>query len=223
MVEDALEIGTTSGQPDALTIYWVQLLDLRTHQGRTEEIVDTLLAALPDVSGLPALRPAVARGLIDAKRFDEARDLLDTSGLGLPRDELWLAGVSVWGFVAARLGRADIAGGLYEQLIPWAGQQPTAVIAVAESVDHCLGELAAVLGRPEQAEQHFAAAETGARNLRAPFFVARTLIERARLDYFTHEPDRATQRLNEARSFAEQYGYAGLARDVAALTSAASR
>ena len=223
--EEALAIGTESGEPDAFTIYGVQLLDVRIHQGRTEELVDLVAEAVAESPGLPALRAALARGYLDAGRGDDARALLEASAAvdfaDLPRDELWLVGMSMWAHVAVGLGLTGAAALLEDILTPWAGQVPTAVVAVSESVDQCLGELAALLGRAADADVHFAAAEALARRLEAPFYVARALLERARLATATDVgAEAAPGRLAEALDLAEQHGYALLTRQALELQRA---
>ncbi len=59
LAEEAFVIGTESGQPDALTIFGVQLLDVRIHQGRTGELVDLIAEGVNESPGLPALRAAL--------------------------------------------------------------------------------------------------------------------------------------------------------------------
>ncbi len=85
--------------------------------------------------------------------------VLEASGIDLPHDELWLIGTSIWALVAVQLEARDTAAVLFDRLLPWAGQIPTAVVAASESIDHCLGELAALLGRTADAEHHLDAAE----------------------------------------------------------------
>jgi class 3 adenylate cyclase len=216
LADEAFAIGTESGQPDALTVYGVQLLNTRIQQGRTGEIVDLIAEGVRENPGLPALRAAVARAYLDADRTDEARAVLDDAGVDLPRDDLWLVGTSVWGQLAAELGATESAVLLYERLAPWAGQIPTAIVAVTEPIDHCLGELAALLGRAADADAHFTAAEATARAFGAPFFIARTLLERARLDA-EHDPEAARARATEALAIAVEHGYARLERDAAGL------
>ena len=211
---EAFAIGSESGQPDALTIYGVQLLNIRTHQGREGEIVDLIAEGVRENPGLPGLRPAAARGYYDADRLGDARTFLEGYGIDLPRDELWLVGTSLWAQVAAQQGLHDLAPELYDRLVPWAGQIPTAYVAVVEPIDHCLGELAALLGRNDAANAHFAAAEATARAFGAPHFVARTLLERVRLDA-EHDPELVAARVDEALRIATEHGYARLARDAA--------
>ena len=215
LADEAFAIGTESGQPDALTLYGIQLLDLRDQQGRAAEIVDLLAEGIEDNPGLPALRAGVARAYLDADRPDEAKALLD-AGVDLPRDENWLIGTSMWAHVAARLGAFDTAAVLIDRLAPWAGQIPTAGVVAQEPLDHWLGELAALIGRVTEADAHFAAAEATARAFGSPFYIARTLLERARLDA-EHDQDTVQARVSEALTIAIDHGYARLQRDAAGV------
>jgi hypothetical protein len=219
LADDAFAIGTESGEPDALTIYGVQLLNVRIHQGRTGEIADLIAEGVAENPGLPGLRTAAARAYHDADRPDDARALLVERGIDLPYDELWLVGTSLWAQLVAQHGLTDLAPRLYDRLAPWAGQIPTAYVAVTEPIDHCLGELAALLGRVADADAHFAAAEATARAFGAPFFVARTLLERARLDV-EHDRELVAARVAEARSIATKHGYARLERDATGFPAA---
>jgi hypothetical protein len=227
IAEEGLAIGTESGEPDAFTVYGAQLLGIRIHQGRTGELVDLLaesLAELPPALQSP-MRAALARGYLDVGRDDDARPLLEASAAlefaDLHRDEMWLVGLSIWALVAARLRLTEPATLLYETLASCAGQMPTATVTVSEPIDQCLGELAALLGRAADADAHFAAAETLARRLKAPFYVARALLERARLATATDVgAEAAPGRLAEALDLAEQHGYALLARQASELQRA---
>ena len=213
LADEAFAIGTECGQPDALVIYGIQLLNVRMHQGRTGEIVDVVAQGVADRPGLPGLRAALARLYHDADRDEEARTFLDESAAvcfeDVPHDENWILGMSQWAQLAAALGAVDTAGVLYEKLAPWAGQIPTAVVAIAEPIDYCLGVLAALLSHAVDADAHFAAAETTARAFGAPFFIARTLLERVCLAISTGSDDAdARARLDEALEIAQAHGYA---------------
>src|SRR3569623_679363 len=73
------------------------------------------------------------------------------------------------------------------------------------AVAHYLGLLANVLGRPDQANAHFAKALSIHERLRAPFFIASTQLEWGRLIQAT-EPDRARGMLASARELAVRHG-----------------
>ncbi len=106
---------------------------------------------------------------------------------------------------------------VYEQMTPWAGQVPNAVVAVTEPIGHCLGELAASLGHIAQADVHLATAEATARAFGAPFFMARSLVERARLATTSTNGDDALPRLEGALELAQRHGYSLLERQPLAL------
>ncbi len=137
--------------------------------------------------------------------------MLEASGIDLPHDELWLIGTSIWALVAVQLEARDTAAVLFDRLLPWAGQIPTAVVAASESIDHCLGELAALLGRTADAEHHLDAAERSARAFGSPFYIARTLLQRAELDVLKNRAD-AQARAAEALVIATEHQYPRLER-----------
>ena len=218
LADEAFAMSTEYEDPDALTIYGAQLLNVRIHQGRAGELVDLVAEGVAERPELPVLRAALARAYHDADRDEEARALLDESAAvqfdDFPRGEFWLITTSVWAQLAAELGANEPAALLYERLAPWSGQIPSANVAVTEPIDHCLGELAALLGRVTEADAHFAAAEATARAFGAPFFIARTLLERARLDV-EHDADVVHARVAEALAIATRHGYARLEREAA--------
>lgn len=130
------------------------------------------------------------------------------------RDQMWLIGIGLWAHAASALEAAEPAAILHEMLAPWSGQIPDAVAAVIEPIDELLGELEVVLGRVDDAIAHFEAAEELGRRCGCPFFVARALLERARLDA-EHDPDAARARVAEALTIATDHGFARLEREAA--------
>lgn len=86
--------------------------------------------------------------------LDRVRPALPT----LPRDGRWLPVVSSTGALAARLGELDVARHCYAELLPHAGYylaSGSGTLLCAGSVSRILGELAAALDRPDDAERHF--------------------------------------------------------------------
>lgn len=210
LAEEALTIGTESGQPDALTAYGGQLLVIRLHQGRTDEILE-LVAEFVAETGIPAFAAGLASFYVDAGHESEAEVLLhavaSNAFAGYPRDELWLLGMARWAHVAARLGTTDTAAAIYEQLVPWCGQIPSMVVGVIEPVDNYLGRLASALGRFDTAEAHFAASEAQSRAFGCPYFVASTQYQRALARITAGTPDGAASLLDEVESLARTHGY----------------
>jgi tetratricopeptide (TPR) repeat protein len=123
----------------------------------------------------------------DLDRGAEAQSLFDELVANdfealLPRDNEWLVSATVIADVCAYLGDTDCAAKLYDELLPVADQN---VVGLAEcargSVARSLGLLAALLGRHDEAEEHFLAALSANERMGARPWVARTQHEYAQL------------------------------------------
>jgi class 3 adenylate cyclase len=213
LATEALQIGQESGQPDAMAGYVINICSIRWHQGRTNEFIPVLEKTLVDFPTKHGFYGMLARSCLDAGDEATARDLL-TFGKGNdfdpPWDIDWLVTMAMWADAVVRLGDVDAAAVVYERLAPW----HTEVVWVPSMADSCvahyLGALSAVLGDHVRARQHFAEAVRIHRALRAPFHVARTLVEWARSLLADDGPASADQpvwMLDEAQSIALGRGY----------------
>lgn len=122
--------------------------------------------------------------------------------------------------VCARLGDATRAAVLFDRLSPYADQLVVALRLITGTVAHYLGLLATTLGRFDEADAQFSAAEATHRRIGAPTWLARTQLERARM-LLRHgqsgDADKAHQLLSEALATAQALGLAKLEQDAAAL------
>ncbi len=169
----ACEVGTASGQPDALTIFGAQLFRIRYDQGRTGELVEQVLHFLSEPEAFDVWRAFAAIALIESDRADEAAALARAEDFqSVSWDYLWPL-MFAWADVCSRLGLADRAGELYELLEPFAGRLAGGGIAIG-SIDWALGRLATTMGHYEQAERNFAAAAEIEERFGAPLLLART-------------------------------------------------
>lgn len=211
---DALRMGNETGQPDVLAFYGSQLHHIRWHQGRAAEIADFVAHLVSEIPDVPAFRGAAAHVLVEADRDGEAAALLEQEkSLGFQGHDDFLAPAYFgnWARVATALDDAAAAAILYERLAPWSRLVVFTVPTVHGAVSHHLATLAAVLGRHEEAESHFATALQVHERLRAPFFIALTLIEWARaLRRRTGDSPRTESMLRRAHGIARERGYAGL-------------
>lgn len=118
--------------------------------------------------------------------------------------------------MCATLGGVEWAGILYPQLAPYAGLFPTAALGTpALVVAHSLGLLATTLGRFDEAEAHFAAAEVVHQSIGAPTWLARTRLEWARMLLARRQPgdaERARDSLGQALATARQLGLGNVER-----------
>jgi class 3 adenylate cyclase len=185
--EAALSLGT-QGVPEAMSAYAVALMDINRIRGNWSEVAEMaeLMAAYAaENPGLPALRAGLAATYCDLGRDDDARavinDDLDDGFAAFPDDYLILLSLGGLSEVCFHLRSVDGAALVYERLAPWRSQ----VIAMYNVVDGpvavYLGKLASLLGRGEEANEHFTEALDISHKLDSPYWIARTQIEWARL------------------------------------------
>ncbi|MFP5317055.1 MAG: ATP-binding protein [Acidimicrobiia bacterium] len=185
--DEALHLGRAAGQPDAEMFHSVQRLHLafeRGELGRWERPLRIALGRDPDswwfLRSWQALS-ACQRGDAEAARAVLAE--LAANGFDdLAFEPTWLHIVCNCAAVAAVVEDRAAASRLASLLAPYAGQLVTASsLAYGGAVDHYLGLLATALGHPDEADAHFAAAESTHRRMGAPLWLARTCDARARL------------------------------------------
>jgi class 3 adenylate cyclase/tetratricopeptide (TPR) repeat protein len=180
-----LAYGRTSGQPDAPLLFFAQQFDVRSEQGRLDELEERLREIVQEFPLYSLGRARLALLHCELDRPDQAREVLEDAATGhfddLPRDWTFLAVASLWAGVCAHLGDAPRAAGLYDLLHPYRERLATSASRPNPSVSHYLGLLATTLGRFEDAEAHFAAAATTHEAIGAPTWLARTRLEWARL------------------------------------------
>ena len=210
---EALELGRSSGQPDAAALHGFQLHTIRWHQGRGAEAVDAL-EELTDRVPLPMFRAALARVYDEIGRHDEAHELLAIqTAAGFPHlgDWSWLAEVSNWTEIAARADNRSAVDLLHQRLLPWSSQVICTRTHVAGAVAHYLGLLDAARADDEQAEAHFTTALDLHRRFRAPFHEARTHLAWGQMllrSSTTRSIDEARTHLSTARDLARDAGCA---------------
>lgn len=220
----AFEVGTASGQPDAMSIFGSTLFRIRYDQGRTGELVEQIIELCGQPEAAALWRAFAAIALIESDRADEAAALVRAEGFQeVPWDYLWTL-MFLWGDACSRLGLADRADELYELLAPFAGRLAGGGIAFC-SIDWALGRLATTMGRYGQAERHFAAAAEIEERFGAPLLLARTragwagaLIARGRPE----DRERAQQLLDEAEQTATRLGGGLVSREAAQYRTALS-
>jgi len=185
LVTEAYEIGTASGQGDALGYYTVQLTAVRFEQGRLGELVSILEPVVVRRPRIPLLERTLALAYCEAGRADDARRILDAafaSRFGsIPLDIVWLTEMTLYAEVATRLGAAAPAALLYERLAPWPNHVVFNGVYVFGSISHTLGLLAKTLCRYDEAAAHFALAARVHEKIGAPTLLARTRLEWAHM------------------------------------------
>jgi len=218
----AFEMGTETGQPDALAIYGSQLMYVRHQQGRLGELVTLIEQAVADNPGIPAFRPVLASAHLEAGNDVTALGLLESAAAdgfaSLPSDFLWMMGATFHAMVAVELRAIGPARKLHDLLAPYHDQVPFIGTLGFFPVALALGGLASVLGRYEDAEASFAEATELNTRGQMTYFAAYTELwwgQMLAARGASGDLDRARSHLEGARDLAATHGYTGVERRAA--------
>jgi class 3 adenylate cyclase len=226
LAHDALELGQSSGQPEALGFFVWQQAAIRFEQGRLGEVLDPIRQAAADHPRVSTAKSVLARAYAELDRTDEARavyeELAASEFTDLPVDPGWLRTLTHCATVCAYLGDAARAAALYRLLAPYPDQLSVSQIGVlaSSSVQHYLGLLATTMGRFDDAEARFAAAATTHQRIQAPTWLARTRLEWARTLLVRRQAgdvERARELLGQAIATARELGLGTVERRAVAL------
>jgi class 3 adenylate cyclase/tetratricopeptide (TPR) repeat protein len=169
-----------------LAILGAQLYMIRLCQGRVGELTDLLAQRVEAAPGAPVWRIALAGALVEADRVDEARPhyhfLADDDCAGTPPDIVFPVVLCGLGRLSYRIQPdAPIVRSIYEKLAPFTGYFNWTGGTIADANDLGLGMAAATLGEDEQADKHFAAAIDLCERAGARAYLARCLLDWARV------------------------------------------
>jgi hypothetical protein len=167
----------------------------------------------------------LALGCAAAERVDDAAAVIDgilADGLAnIPRDALWTGTLTLFSDACAQVRHRAAAELVYAEYAPYAGMCAAGSHSATNgSVARAVGELATLLERYDEAEQHF---EEALRSNEAQGFHA--WIAWTRLNYGDMllrrngpgDRERATSLLQHAYDFAKQSGMGKVERDSAEL------
>ena len=159
-------------------------------------------------------------------RDDDARRLLEplvTELPGLPRSGgPWSRTVVPAALACWRVGDPRLAHPVFELLLPCAHLITGTLVAWSGSASHHLGMLATTLGRLEEADRFFAAADATHGTIPAPVWLARTRLEWARMLLARRQPgdaERARELLGHALISARELDLANIERRAVELLS----
>ena len=219
MAMRSLQIGTESGQPDAMTNFGGLLLALRWHQGRLRELVPLVAETAESMPAIPAYRAVLALAHLESDDLDAAEALLqaqvDEGFAGLPEDLFWSVGATAYAETAIAVGSHEAAALLCEMVDPLRGQVASSTASINGAYAHYAAGLYEVLGDHDRADDRFAEAMAIHQGLRAPFFTARTQLAWGRA-LLARSGDRDVERgsklLADAVHIAKRHGYANIER-----------
>ncbi|MDQ2969232.1 MAG: hypothetical protein M3R37_13065, partial [Actinomycetota bacterium] len=225
LADEAFRYGEKAEREMAVIYRHVQLYVVRRAQGRLGELEEGIRRAVQEFPTYVVLRCVLADLYAWLGRKDEARAEFETLAAerfsALPRNDEWLYGMTLLAGVAAFLEEVQPAATLYELLLPFRERNAvSAPDACNGSISHSLGILAGMLGRPDEAQQHFEyAVESNARIGARPwealtqYEYGRMLSKRARPEDHT----RALELLRLCRQTASELGMQALLARVAAV------
>jgi DNA-binding CsgD family transcriptional regulator len=211
---------------DASGVYGVQMFSIRREQGRLAEFAPVMRVLAGAGRDEGAWRPGLTAVLAELGMEDELRRELEQvreSGLEPYRSGLWVASLTYLADAAYAAGDAAIAALVYPELAPLSGFNVMIGHGVAcyGAADRYLGMLAAVLGQPERAIDHFDAALATNRRMGATTWLAHTAYAYGRLLLGERETERAAALMAQAGALASRVGLAGLLARIDGLATGA--
>jgi DNA-binding CsgD family transcriptional regulator len=224
MAERSSDWGRLLTGRDASGVYGIQMFGIRREQGRLAELAPAvrILAGEADREG--PWRPGLVAVLAELGMEREARrELSRLAGEGIDgfRTSLWLATLAYLTDACAALEDEAMAAIIYPELEPLAGTNVMIghLVACYGAADRYLGMLAATLGEPGLAEEHFERAIEQNRQMGASTWVAHTAYEYGRflLGRDRADRERAESLLSEAATLAERIGLEGLLGKIGSL------
>lgn len=223
LAEEALQVGRQAGAHTADWLYAIQLLALRREQGRLDEVEPYLAEFSNRYPATPHWRTGVVYVYAELGRHAEAARGLEALAADdfsvIPRDGEWLPAMGMLSEAASLVGDVERAARLYELIRPFHERNVVAGRGSASfgpAARYC-ALLAALLGRAEEADAHFDAAEELARRMRALPALARIRCDRAGALVARGDREGAEPLLGSALELAVELGMAAIERRVREL------
>jgi len=184
LATEALQIGTDGGEPDAESVFGVQLMAVSYERGNMGDLAPLIEEAATSLTGMPTFLGALALAHAEADRTTEARACLDAfeaAGFRLPMDAGWLTGMNCYAAAAIECRDPRFAAPIFEQLDPWSDQLSFGVASTEGPVAHYVAGLASVLGRHAEAESRYVESAEFCEQVGAKFFAALTELSWGRM------------------------------------------
>ncbi len=144
-------------------VYGLQMFAIRREQGRLAEVLPLMRALSTHSGDQPVWRPGLTALYAELGMFDESRRELTVLGpdgfAAVPRDSVWPACLTFLAEACIACGAAEHAATLLDELDGFAGRNLMVAMTICFGpADRLRGGLAHLLGRDDEAEQHFRAA-----------------------------------------------------------------
>jgi DNA-binding SARP family transcriptional activator/tetratricopeptide (TPR) repeat protein/energy-coupling factor transporter ATP-binding protein EcfA2 len=209
----ALQLGNDGGQPDAAAAFGIQLIMVNLLRGTLGTLIPLIEQTVADNPGLPVFSAVLALAHAESDHEDDVRKLLEgfaRTRFKLPLDVAWLTAMIAWAEAATACGEPRFAEPVLGLLAPFSNQWLYTDVTTAGPVSRPIGQLLTVLGRYDEAERAFEAAQVSCEGAHALFFGAQTNLAWGRMLAQRHAPGdtaRARDLLAWARHAGATRGY----------------
>jgi class 3 adenylate cyclase len=210
LAAEARDLGNLAGEPEANVYFNYQRMNWQWQEGLLGDIAPRLDANRPRNANLTA---SLCLIFAEGGRSDEALARLEEAAAtgfdSLPRDPAYVSALAFFAEAAILLAAAEPASVLYDLLLPFESQFGFDGVTTIGALNHYLGGLARVLGRPDEAVARLTAARDFHHSIEARFFEARSHLELARAlcGGGSHSAADATISLEAAIGLARSNGY----------------
>ena len=183
---------------------------IRRAQGRLVEVAPVMRALAATADPPSTWRPGLAALYADLGMLDEAGAVFESLApdgfVAVARDAVWPASLTFLAETCIALGDLTHASVLHDELVPFRGHNLIAGMTICFGpADRLLGGLAALLGRPQEADEHFRIALELAERSASPLWTAEVQYDWATV-LAEREPDRARQLGEQALATATRHG-----------------
>jgi hypothetical protein len=225
LAREGREVARATGQVDAEVWFATHMFLIRFEQDRLDEVEGLIAGVVGDNAArrlhLPFLETLLAVVHCELDHEEAAAVALERCGSAAPPVDLfWLVTMVNRATAAAHFGDVGQCQQLYELLWPYRHYAVPYNVYPTPSVAHYLGLLAATVGRFEEAERCFAAADDTHTRIGARMYLARTHLEWAQMLLARHargDAKRARDLLGQALTTAGELDLANIERRALAL------
>jgi class 3 adenylate cyclase len=226
LAEQAFQIGSAAGQPDAALVYGGQVIQCRIPQGRAGELIEVIEQSVEAYPRLPAWRAGLAWAYGWLGRRADAAAVLEQAAADrfdhVPWEATRAITFAMYADAASQARVTHVASLLYELIEPWADQFISEGTTSAGHARTYLGLLAATLDRHELADEHLAFACEFHATHGLLLWAARSHLAWAEALAHRDAPAQAQQHGARALELSREHGYGAIERRAGAIVETGS-
>ena len=213
-IEEAIAVGGRATPELAIPAYHMQRFSLGELRGDVTAVEPELQWLITAYPARQAPRAALAYVQARTGRLDQARsalrELTHDECTAVPFDVQWLYTMGLLAETCTLVGDSDVAATLYRLLLPWDHLVAAEIMeSLRGSMARYTGLLAWTLGRLDDADAHFTAAEAMNERMGARPWLAYTWEDHAGLLHLRGEHERARTLTRQAHAAYREIGMPG--------------